>query len=101
MQDATRGGGGSSLMTGELQRISCTGGSAREQGLLRVDDWMCCGGFVGSCMGQERKWVWGLAETPSGRVSNESIRIIVDLFFYGYFVDMYPTRVRYVSVSDT
>ena len=57
-------------MTGELQRISCTGGGAREQGLLRVDDWMCCGGFVGSrdkrgsgCgdgIGQDAEWSGGL-----------------------------------------
>jgi len=64
--------------------------------------------------GQERQHAWGLAETPSGQwvgpyqtdisnepVSKKSIRIIVNLFFYGYFADTYPTSVRYVSVSDT
>ena len=97
-------------MTGELQRISCTGGGAREQGLLRVDDSTSC-----RVMGQERQHAWGLAKTPSGQcvgpyqtdvsnepnVSKKSIQIIVDLFFYGYFADTYPTSVRYVSVSDT
>ena len=34
-------------------------------------------------------------------ISKKSIRIIVDLFFYGYFADTYPTRIHVVLVSDT
>jgi hypothetical protein len=30
----------------------------------------------------------------------KSIRIIIDLFFYGYSMDTYPTRIRYGYVSD-
>jgi len=100
-------GGGSLPTTGELQRISCTGGGARELGLLRVDDWTCCGGCVGlrEKKGSRRgEWPsgqvgWAVSDKPN--VSKKSIRIIVDLFFYGYFADTYPTRIHAVSVSDT
>jgi hypothetical protein len=34
-------------------------------------------------------------------VSMKSIRIIVDLFFYGYSVDTYPTHIHAVSDTDT
>ena len=100
-------GGGSLPTTDELRRISCTGGGAREQGLLRVDDWTCCGGCVGlrDKKGSRRgEWPsgqvgWAVSDKPN--VSKKSIRIIVDLFFYGYFADTYPTRIHAVLVSDT
>ena len=42
---------------------------------------------------------WAVSDEPN--VSKKSIRIIVDLFFYGYFADTYPTRIHAVLVSDT
>jgi len=48
-------------------------------------------------------WAWPYWTNISHKVnvSMKTIWIIVDLFFYGYSVDTYPTRIQAVSDTDT
>lgn len=64
----------------------------------------CCGGCVGLREKRGSRGVVGRIGTivsNKPNVSVKSIRIIVDLFFYGYSEDTYLGRIGHVSISDT